>query len=107
MNIYLLIESWHVIPTLHHVGTRRCCDVESTSLTFIQRHNNVVCPVSGWWRPLWYEAQGKYKFDLIHQSKAVLSNQSIYLLYLGILYGGWFRRREIKQLKNKILCKIV
>ena len=26
-------------------GTRRCCDVESTSLTLIQRRNNVVCPV--------------------------------------------------------------
>ena len=26
-------------------GTRRCCDVESTSMTLIQRCNNVVCPV--------------------------------------------------------------
>ena len=26
-------------------NTRRCCDVESTSLTLIQRRNNVVCPV--------------------------------------------------------------
>ena len=26
-------------------STRRCCDVESTSLTLIQHHNNVVCPV--------------------------------------------------------------
>ena len=27
------------------LGTRRCCDVESTSLTLIQRRNNVVCPL--------------------------------------------------------------
>ena len=32
------------------LGTQRCCDVESTSLTLtsltlIQRHNNVMCPV--------------------------------------------------------------
>ena len=27
------------------LGTRRCCDVESTSLTLILRRNNVVCPV--------------------------------------------------------------
>ena len=26
------------------LGTRRCCDVESKSMTLIQRHNNVVCP---------------------------------------------------------------
>ena len=26
-------------------NTRRCCDVESTSLTLLQRRNNVVCPV--------------------------------------------------------------
>ena len=29
----------------HPLGTRRCCDVESTSMTLIQRRNNVVCPV--------------------------------------------------------------
>ena len=29
-----------------HLGTRRYCDVESTSMTLIQRRNNVVCPVS-------------------------------------------------------------
>ena len=27
------------------LGTRRCCDVESTSKPLIQRRNNVVCPV--------------------------------------------------------------
>ena len=27
------------------LGTQRCCDVESTSLTLIQRRNNAVCPV--------------------------------------------------------------
>ena len=27
------------------LGTRQCCDVESTSLTLNQRRNNVVCPV--------------------------------------------------------------
>ena len=30
------------------VGTRRCCDVESTSLTLIQRRNNVGCPAGTW-----------------------------------------------------------
>ena len=29
----------------HPLGTRRCCDVESTSLTLIQRRNNVVYTV--------------------------------------------------------------
>ena len=29
------------------LDTRRCCDVKSTSLTLIQRHNNTVCPVGG------------------------------------------------------------
>ena len=29
------------------LGTRVCCDVESTSMTLIQRRNNVVCP-EGW-----------------------------------------------------------
>ena len=32
-------------PTMNPVGTRRCCDAESTSLTSILRRNNVVCPV--------------------------------------------------------------
>ena len=27
------------------LGTRDCCDVQSTSMTLIQRRNNVVCPV--------------------------------------------------------------
>ena len=27
------------------LGPSRCCDVESTSMTLIQRLNNVVCPV--------------------------------------------------------------
>ena len=27
------------------LGTRLCCEVESTSMTLIQRRNNVVCPV--------------------------------------------------------------
>ena len=30
---------------LYPLGTQRCCDVESTSVTLIQRRNNVVCPV--------------------------------------------------------------
>ena len=29
------------------LGTRRCCDVESTSLTLNQRCNNVMC-LEGW-----------------------------------------------------------
>ena len=32
-------------PTSRCTGTRRCCDVESTSMTLIQRRNNVVCLV--------------------------------------------------------------
>ena len=34
-------ERYHQYP----LGTQRCCDIELTSLTLIQRHNNVVCPV--------------------------------------------------------------
>ena len=34
-----------VVRLYNPLGTRRCCDVESTSLTLIQRRNNVVCPV--------------------------------------------------------------
>ena len=33
---------WHSLCPL---GTRRCYDVESASMTLIQRRNNVVCPV--------------------------------------------------------------
>ena len=29
----------------HPMDTTRCCDVESTSMTLIQRRINVVCPV--------------------------------------------------------------
>ena len=36
------------------LGTRRCCDVESTSLTLIKRRDNVVCPVGR-------ATPGKYK----------------------------------------------
>ena len=41
--------SWSWCRFALHVplGTRRYCDVESTSLTLIQRRNNAVCPV-GW-----------------------------------------------------------
>ena len=31
--------------TLIPLYIRRCCDVESTALTLIQRRNNIVCPV--------------------------------------------------------------
>ena len=39
-------------------GARRCCDVKSTSVTLIQRRNNVMCPVGGvlmkkWNKCLW------------------------------------------------------
>ena len=43
------------------LGTWRCCDVESTSSTLIQRRNNVVCPV-GWnvrfqtWDKTWHKS---------------------------------------------------
>ena len=37
----------NVGPCVIPPGTRRCCDVESTSLTLIQRRNNVMCLV-GW-----------------------------------------------------------
>ena len=29
----------------HQLDARRCCNVESTSLTLIQRRNSIVCPV--------------------------------------------------------------
>ena len=37
----------HMAPqyATHPPGTRRCCEVESTSSTLIQRRNNVVCLV--------------------------------------------------------------
>ena len=47
-------KSFHFTKTLyyckavfydHPLGTRRCYDVESTSLTLIQRRSNVVCPL--------------------------------------------------------------
>ena len=39
-------RAYHVLLRTRRdsLGTRRCCDVESTSLTLIQRRNNVVCP---------------------------------------------------------------
>ena len=40
------------IDSTSPLGTRRCCDVESTSLTLIQRRSNAVCPV-GWWMVNW------------------------------------------------------
>ena len=36
------------MPPLYHshpLGIRRCCDVESTSMTLIQCRNNIVCPL--------------------------------------------------------------
>ena len=36
-----LSEIWENTPP----GTRRCCAIESTSMTLIQCCNNVVCPV--------------------------------------------------------------
>ena len=38
---------------LFHTGTRRCCNVESTSMTLIQRHNNVVCQVGSLLLSVW------------------------------------------------------
>ena len=48
--IFIDVYLWSVITSLlsFPLGTRRCCDVESTSLTLIQRRNNVVCPVGGY-----------------------------------------------------------
>ena len=34
-----------ILGLSHCMGTQRCCNVELTSLTLIQHHNNVVCPV--------------------------------------------------------------
>ena len=39
----------HAVALIMLQCTRRCCDVESTSLTLIKRHNNVLLPV-GWRR---------------------------------------------------------
>ena len=41
--------------------TRRCCDVESTSLMLIQRRNYAVCPV-GVHRSAYLYAQGRRRF---------------------------------------------
>ena len=35
--------------------TRRSCDVESTSMTLIQRRNNVVCPVASIFHPSFHK----------------------------------------------------
>ena len=40
---YVIRHEWRVIS--YPLGTRRYYDVELTSLTLIQRRNNVVCPV--------------------------------------------------------------
>ena len=45
-------------------GTRRCCDVESTSLTLIQRRNNVVCPVG-------FSLAAHFHWDLAWHTRAV------------------------------------
>ena len=37
------------------LGTRRCCDVEATSKTLLQRRNNVVCPL-GWYEHFYNNA---------------------------------------------------
>ena len=34
-----------MFTSAYPLGTRRCCNVESTLLTLIYRRNNVVCPV--------------------------------------------------------------
>ena len=35
-------------PNLDTMGTRRCSDIESTSLTLIQRRHDVVCAEAEW-----------------------------------------------------------
>ena len=39
------IREFLTLGLSHCMGTQRCCDVESTSLTLIQHRNNVVCAV--------------------------------------------------------------
>ena len=45
IEIALLYNEQYGMSFVFSLGTRRCCDVESTSMTLIQHHNNVVCPV--------------------------------------------------------------
>ena len=39
-DVCCFVHGWQLIPTLYPLGTRRCCDVESTSMTLIQRRNH-------------------------------------------------------------------
>ena len=75
LNLYINLNDNHVKHIIPHfsicrktrweklieiepnpLDKRRCCDVESTSLTLIQRCNNVVCPVVAWCWPIVLDA---------------------------------------------------
>ena len=43
MMLWCIVRAYRL--SIYPLGIRRCCDVASTSMTLIQRCNNVVCPV--------------------------------------------------------------
>ena len=59
-------ELWFTtaIPSSHPRGTWRCWDIESSSLTLIQRRNNMLCPVVTGWKLHFFVS-----YSLVHQIK--------------------------------------
>ena len=55
-QIYMYVST----QLTHPLGTRRCYDVELTSLTSIQRCNNIVCPVASLRCVPWNELSKSY-----------------------------------------------
>ena len=67
LNIVIFGNTWN---SAFPLSTWRCCDVESTSMTLIQRRNNVVCPVG--YRRLISIPREKYLFT----KPIIISQQS-------------------------------
>ena len=57
------------------LGTRRCCDIVTTSMTLLQCHNNVVCPV-GSYSLSDGEGWSKIKVSFSVSSKSILKRFS-------------------------------
>ena len=93
------------------MGTRRCCDVESTSLTFIQCPNNVVCLVGSrrlysllggmtcdiiWgnsWSVCWQERQvTRSSHSLLRNIVKGIRKDYIHHIvpYKNVIYQSWF-----------------
>ena len=90
-----LLHNESLVLSPYPLGTRRCCDVESTSMTLILRRNNVVCPVGTGCIPA--------GSDICHRGCAYIVLQTVQRF--GVYSAVYSVYQTIKR-RNNVVCPV-